>query len=106
MSKTLKLDELLKEITPLPWEVPTGIIGRIANSREQVKANRAYEAHAANEFPKLVKALEHQVKYGEELCAEICKDFLPYKRHAPHCPMEFIETAKEALQSATQITIE
>jgi len=99
MSKTLKLDDLLNEITPLPWEAPTGIIGRIANSREQVKANRAYEAHAANELPKLVKALGICIAALQSAPCGCDTDFTCHSHQA-------INSASEALQSATQITIE
>ncbi len=54
-TKTLdevRLDEIIKLITPLPWSenMPH------SKSIEQARANRAYENHAANVLPELVEA--------------------------------------------------
>ena len=50
----MKLNQLLKRITPLPWgKVP--VMAQVLISRETM-ANQAYALHAANVLPELVAA--------------------------------------------------
>lgn len=48
----MKLEILLKNITPLPWDAR----GTFAKDEPQLSDNRRYAAHAANVLPELVKA--------------------------------------------------
>ncbi len=53
----MKLEELLKDITPLPWrKLP--VMAEVLVSRETL-ANEAYALHAANVLPELVAAAKN-----------------------------------------------
>ena len=75
----MKLNQLLKQITPLPWSVSNdtaevnyvqsncGMVvkppGRPADADNETVANSIYLAHAANQLPKLVEALRDARKH-------------------------------------------
>jgi hypothetical protein len=55
--RKMKLNELLKRITPLPWrKVP--VLAEVLVSRETL-ANQDYALHAANVLPELVAAAKN-----------------------------------------------
>lgn len=51
----MKLNELLKEITPLPWTEDTAF----PIQGKEFWVNQAYRRHAANVLPELVEACRH-----------------------------------------------
>jgi hypothetical protein len=53
----MKLTELLKRITPLPWHKPPSLAA-VPASKETL-ANEAYACHAANALPELVAAAKN-----------------------------------------------
>jgi len=111
MSKTLKLDEVLKQISNLQWRIGTfqsfdksipihasDFPNIVAVDNDDMlegmgEINAAYLCHAANQFPELVRAVSHL------LHCDCQSNYIKV-------PCEECEEAKEALQSATQITIE
>lgn len=55
MTKTIKLEDILKDVRELPWPVHARVEEKGALTPTQLLATRVYRRHAANHLPKLLK---------------------------------------------------
>ena len=93
----MKLKELLKKITPLPWSKNGGVLMNVTQGPVKGDWNKAYCAHAANAIQTLVESLHDMladaVKYPQlELCDHHKQRLIEIISHAENVKMPNVES--------------